>query len=70
MDFRELFYIRGILRNKCNYFVDYEALKYLENAYDDGVPIDALRTMAYGVRNWTHFIELIVDLRKLWRNRE
>jgi hypothetical protein len=53
---RELYYIRGILRNRIpGYFDDAQALQFLRNARSWEVPIEALREIALTVRNWTQF---------------
>lgn len=55
-DIKQLYYIRGILRNRIpGYFDDAKALQYLKNARSWDVPFDELSDMARGVRNWTQF---------------
>ena len=58
-DLKELLYIRGIIRNKCGYFRDWEALDRLRVARSWGVPMAGLKKLAYGVRSWSHFIDQI-----------
>lgn len=58
---KELFYIRGILRNRLYYFVDWEALDYLEKAYLAGASLESLKDCAKSVRNWTQFRESIEE---------
>lgn len=50
---KELFYVRGIVRNRCVYFDPNEAIGILEDAFDVGIPIDALKSIARGCRNWS-----------------
>lgn len=54
-DLRELYYIRGILRNRLNYFNHGQALQYLKNARAWGVSMDTLKSIAYNTRSWTSF---------------
>lgn len=58
---KELFYIRGILRNRLSYFVDWKALDYLERAYLAGASLESLKDCAKSVRNWTQFCNSIDD---------
>jgi HNH endonuclease len=55
-DLKQLYYIRGILRNRIpGYFDDSKALQYLKNARSWEVPIDELNSMARSVKNWSGF---------------
>ncbi|HNQ78219.1 MAG TPA: HNH endonuclease [Acidobacteriota bacterium] len=67
-DLREIFYIKGILRNKCSYFNNAEAMELLESARSWGIPVSELRKLALSVRNWTGFksdiIDMILDAKK------
>lgn len=62
---RDLFYIRGILRNRLNYVDDAKALRFLENAYLGGYSIEHLRRISLEVKHWTEFRtvmeEMLVD---------
>lgn len=58
---KELFYIRGILRNRLNYFVDWQALDYLEQAYLADASIESLKECAKTVKNWTQFCDSIEE---------
>ncbi len=61
-DLRDLYYIRGILKNKCvRYFDNVQALKGLKAARSWGIPIAELRDIALQTQNWNHFVELISD---------
>jgi len=56
---KDLYYIRGILRNRLTYFDDHKAFALLERAYLAGASIESLREFSKEVRNWTDFrIEL------------
>lgn len=52
---RDLYYIRGILRQRCSYLVEWQALQILENAYDLGAEIEDLKMMAKHTRNWSRW---------------
>lgn len=54
-DIRELYYIRGILRNRLSYFDPKQSLQYLKNARSWGVTLEALRAIVADVRSWTEF---------------
>jgi HNH endonuclease len=55
-DIKQLYYIRGILRNRIpGYFDDAKALQYLKNARSWDVPIDCLSELARSVKNWSQF---------------
>jgi hypothetical protein len=49
---RDLFYIRGIIRNRC-YCNDQKAIALLEEAYDAGIPIEDLKQLALTTKSWT-----------------
>lgn len=62
-DLKQLYYIRGILRNRIpGYFDGDGALQYLRNARSWEVKIEDLNAMARGVRNWTGFTTAIGEL--------
>ena len=58
---KELFYIRGILRNRLNYFVEWKALDYLEQAYLADASLDSLKECAKTVKNWSQFCDSIEE---------
>ena len=62
-DLKQLYYIRGILRNRIpGYFDDSKALQYLKNARSWEVDIEDLNAMARGVKNWTGFTTAVDEL--------
>jgi len=62
-DLKELFYIRGIIRNKCNsYFDNPECFEWLRIARSWDVPMTKLRQIALRTRYWSHFEEMIKDI--------
>lgn len=65
---RDLFYIRGILRNRLNYCRDAVAMSLLEQAVEAGASIDNLREFAKAVQTWSQFTDEIH--RFLEENRE
>lgn len=54
---KDLYYIRGIVKNRFSYFSAYKAIAALETAYDAGVSIDDMKTLAKTAKNWTAFID-------------
>lgn len=68
---QDLFYIRGIARNKCsNYFDNAKAIILLKEAYKLGVSIDELKDVAYNTRNWTDFRNEIEDYIEVMSDRD
>lgn len=62
-DLKQLYYIRGILRNRIpGYFDDSKALQYLKNARSWEVEIEDLNAMARGVKNWSGFTTAVGEL--------
>lgn len=49
---KDLFYIRGILRNRFNYIVEWEAVQLLERAYLAGAAITQLKSIAFDNSGW------------------
>ena len=61
-DLKQLYYIRGILRNRIlGYFDDSKALQYLKNARSWDVEIEELSEIARMVKNWTGFTAAIAE---------
>ena len=52
---KDLFYIRGILRNRLSYIDLSEAIDMLERAHTAGAGIDRLREFSKTVPNWSDF---------------
>lgn len=52
---KDLYYIRGILRNRLAYCNEWQALTMLEDAYLAGASIESLKDFALTVKNWTNF---------------
>jgi hypothetical protein len=50
---RQLFYIRGIMRNRFGYVNEHEAIRMLELAYQHGASIDELKSVVFGARSWS-----------------
>ena len=55
----DLFYIRGILRNRLSYVNDWMAKELLEDAFILGASAEQLKEDAKHVRNWTEWRESI-----------
>lgn len=52
---RDLYYIRGILKNRLRYVNDYKALQIMEQAYKSGVHIEEIKEIAREVISWSGF---------------
>jgi len=55
----QLYYIRGIIRNRFNYHNDWAALDLLEKAYLQGEDIDDLKQLAIECTNWSQWRNLM-----------
>ena len=61
---KDLYYIRGILKNRLAYCNAQKAIELLEGAHLAGVAVEDLTTFAKTVRNWTAFssaLESIIE---------
>jgi hypothetical protein len=52
---KDLYYIRGILKNRLGYINLPQAFSYLEDAFNHGADIESLKKLAKETRNWTTF---------------
>lgn len=59
---RDLFYARGILRNRVSYCNDNMALGLMKEAVQRGASTEEIKTLVLGVRNWTQFRDEILTL--------
>ncbi len=57
---KDLFYIRGIIRNRC-YCNDRKAIELLEEAYDAGIHVDDLKRLALSTSSWTTWHRTMAD---------
>jgi hypothetical protein len=51
----DLYYIRGILKNRLSYMDDWKAIQLMEQAVQAGVSVERLRDFAKVARNWSNF---------------
>jgi len=54
-EMKEIYYIRGILRNRLSYVNESMALGLLRKSVRLGAPIEALKEFALEVKNWTNW---------------
>ena len=52
---KDLYYMRGILKNRLNYYHPHKCIILLERAHLKGVSIEDLKGYCAEVRNWSHF---------------
>lgn len=53
---KDLYYIRGILRNRLHYYNSYQTIDYLKLVHvEAGYSIESLKDFALKVKNWTNF---------------
>lgn len=58
---KDLYYIRGILKNRLSYVNEWMTIQLLEQALEVGYSIDQLKEYAKTVRNWASFRATIED---------
>lgn len=58
---KQLFYIRGILRNRLSYLNERALMSLMEEAAQAGVDLDSLEALAKRVSSWTAFRNAIED---------
>jgi hypothetical protein len=59
---KDLYYIRGILKNRLAYVNDWRPIKLMEGALELGVSIEQLKEIAKTVKNWTEFRLTLEDI--------
>lgn len=70
-EIKDIYYIRGIVRNTCQYYYDNaEALELLKIAYSWSVPLPELRDIASCSTSWTKFKNGIYDAIDYQRQQE
>jgi hypothetical protein len=52
---KDLYYIRGIMRNRFSYLNEWKAIEIMESAYNAGVEIDDIKQVALDTKNWTEW---------------
>lgn len=52
---KDLYYIRGIIKNRCRYFNPHIAMSLIEGAYEHGASIDVLKRVSSKIDSWTEF---------------
>lgn len=58
---QQLSYIRGIARNRHSYHNPHLLMEKLTNAYEAGVDIETLKSIALTTRNWSQMVAAIAD---------
>lgn len=58
----KLHYIKGILRNRFNYFKEQDAIKWLTMAYDNGASLESLEDKAKLWESWNEFRDEIFNI--------
>lgn len=61
-DLKDYYYIRGILRNRLNYYDPKKTIDWLEAARSWGATIEELKQIACSTKNWTTFSIDIDDI--------
>jgi hypothetical protein len=69
-DLKDFFYIRGIIRNRLNYYDPRLTLEWLEAARSWGASIDELKRIASTTRNWTSFSSDIDEIIEKYKNAD
>lgn len=58
---KDLYYIRGILRNRLRYLNEWQSIQLMEEAVINGVDIEQIKDLAKTTPNWSSFHETIED---------
>lgn len=58
---RRLYYIRGIVRNRLDYYVHYECMDLLKRGLQVGLPIDYMSHLAREASSWTRWKNWMLD---------
>jgi len=66
---KDLYYIRGIIRNRLSYINEWQSIQIMEEAFLVGVSIDTLKNIALAVDSWKEF-KVTVDYCKDYKERE
>jgi hypothetical protein len=62
---KDLYYIRGILRNRLSYYDPTKSFLILEEALLDGISVEELKKTALAAENWTGFKTRINELKEM-----
>lgn len=62
---QDIYYIRGILRNRLNYITEYQVIKAMEDAYQFGISIDRIKEISKDCYNEHNFYELLDTAKEL-----
>lgn len=65
-----LFYIRGILRNRCPYLNEGACIALLKEAKDAGMCLDWMEAFAKQVSSWSMFRNTVIDALNQWAAEE
>lgn len=58
---KELYYIRGILRNRLEYYDGDQALSDLQSLYDAGYELQSIKKLCRSVSSWSKFQRCVAD---------
>lgn len=61
-EYKEINYIKGIMRNRFHYYNAPDATKMLREAHDNGVSLTDICTLAKTARNWSEFRDELLDI--------
>jgi 5-methylcytosine-specific restriction endonuclease McrA len=68
-DIGKLYYLRGIIRHRFNYWDDVRAILWLKKAYAQGATIDELKDMILSCSNWSQWRDMMDDAYQTEGNR-
>lgn len=60
---KDLYYIRGILRNRLSYVKDWQSIQLMEEALTSGIEIEQIKDLAKRTSNWSSFRDTLEDWR-------
>jgi len=62
---KDIYYIRGILRNRFTYVNEKAAIKQMEQAYEAGVPLSSMKSLALEAKNWTEWHDSLLRMESM-----
>ncbi len=65
---KRMYYIKAIVRSRCDYFVEHRANRDIQDALHDGVSPSDLEEAAKSIRNWTEWQEALWHLQEAASN--
>lgn len=66
-ELKTFFYIRGILNNRLHYINPRLCIQLMQEAFDEGVPLEEMQEIATQVRNWSQFTASLAESKEFYK---